>query len=64
MAFQEMREQYTNATIDCSDGTLTEFHKDNVNTFNIGEILKRWDGVPNVTLTIERQVDLPPTEKR
>lgn len=64
MGFQETREQYMNATIDCSDGTLTEFYKDNVNVFNIWEILKRWNGVPNITLTIERRIELPHTEKR
>lgn len=64
MAFQELREQFTNATIDCSDGTLTEFHRDEVRTYSIKEILKRWNGVPNITLTIERRIDLPPTEER
>ena len=64
MAFQEQREQYTNVTIDCSDGTLTEFHRDKVNTYSIEEILKRWSGVPNITLIIERQIELPPTEER
>ena len=64
MAFQEKREQYTNAMIDCSDGTLTEFHWDGVSSFSITEILKRWDGVPDITLTIERRINLPPSEER
>lgn len=64
MAFQEKREQYTHAMIDCSDGTLTEFHLDSTNSFSIEEILKRWNGVPDITLTIERRTDLPPIEER
>lgn len=64
MAFQEKREQYTNAMIDCSDGTLTEFHRDSASSFSIAEILKRWDGVPDITLTIERRTSLPPSEER
>ena len=64
MAFQEKREQYTNAMIDCSDGTLTEFHRDGVSSFSITEILKRWEGVPDITLTIERRINLPPSEER
>ncbi len=64
MAFQELREQFTNATIDCSDGTLTEFQKDKVSTYSIEEILKRWNGISNITLIIERRIDLPLIEER
>lgn len=64
MAFQELREQFTNATIDCSDGTLTEFQKDKVSTYSIEEILKRWNGISNITLIIERKMDLPLIEER
>lgn len=48
MAFCEKREKYAQATIDLSDGTLTEFYPDGTKTFNIDDILKRWDGVPNM----------------
>ncbi len=64
MAFYEKREKYTQATIDLSDGTLTEFYPDGTKTFNIDDILKRWDGVPNITLTIERRTELSPAEER
>lgn len=64
MAFYEKREKYAQATIDLSDGTLTEFYPDGTKTFNIDDILKRWDGVPNITLTIERRTELSPTEER
>ncbi len=64
MAFCEKREKYAQATIDLSDGTLTEFYPDGTKTFNIDDILKRWDGVPNITLTIERRTELSPVEER
>ncbi len=64
MAFYEKREKYAQATIDLSDGTLTEFYPDGTKTFNIDDILKRWDGVPNITLTIERRAELSPAEER
>lgn len=64
MAFYEKREKYAQATIDLSDGTLTEFYPDGTKTFNIDDILKRWDGVPNITLTIERRTELSPVEER
>lgn len=64
MAFIEKCEQYKNATIDLSDNTLTEYGRDDVRVYSIEEILKRWDGVPDIVLTIERRVDIPPTEER
>ena len=64
MAFYEKREKYAQATLDLSDGTLTEFYPDGTKTFNIDDILKRWDGVPNITLTIERRTELSPVEER
>lgn len=64
MAFYEKCEKYAQATIDLSDGTLTEFYPDGTKTFNIDDILKRWDGVPNITLTIERRTELSPAEER
>lgn len=64
MAFTEKREQYKNAVLDLSDKTLTEYGHDDVRVYSIEEILKRWDGVPDIVLTIERRVDLPPTEER
>ena len=55
MAVQERREEYSNAMIDCSDMTLTEY--------SIEEILKRWNGVPDIKITIRRSVALPADEE-
>ena len=64
MASQEKRERFVRATIDCSDMSLTEYLDDGVRTYDIMDILRRWDGIPDVTVTIERRVDLPPSRER
>ncbi len=63
MAVQERREMYAHAIIDCSDMTLTEYQKDDAKTYGIVEILKRWDGVPDIEIEIRQRSTLP-TDKR
>lgn len=64
MAIHEDCERYLHATIDLMDGTLTEFYPDCIKTFSVADILKRWDGVPDITITIERRTELLPEEER
>lgn len=59
MASQVKQERYKNATIDCADMTLTEYDKDEARTYDLKEILARWDGVANITLCIQRREELP-----
>lgn len=59
MAVQERHEVYSHATIDCSDMTLTEYQKDDTKTYGIVEILKRWDGVPDIEIEIRQRSTLP-----
>lgn len=63
MATQERREAFSHAMIDCSDMTLTEYGRDGSQTYNIKEILKRWDGVPNVEIEIRQRAPLPVDER-
>lgn len=63
MAVQERRELYSHATIDCSDMTLTEYRKDDAKTYGIIEILKRWDGLPNIEIEIRQRSILPADER-
>lgn len=49
--------------IDCSDMTLTEYEEDGTRTYRIEDILKRWDGVPNIEIEI-RQKSLLPADER
>ena len=63
MAVQERREEYSHAMIDCSDMTLTEYGSNGAHTYSIEEILKRWNGVPDIKITIRRSVALPADEE-
>lgn len=57
-------ESFENAIIDTSDMTITEYDTDSVRTYSLLELLKRWDGVAGVTLTIRRSIQLPPNDGR
>lgn len=57
-------ESFRNAVIDTSDMTITEYDEDSVRTYSLTELLKRWDGVVGVTLTIRRSIHLPPDDGR
>lgn len=59
MAVREQREVYSHATIDCSDMTLTEYDVDGTRTYDIKEVLKCWDGVPNIEIEIRQSTFLP-----
>lgn len=57
-------ESFENAIIDTSDMTITEYDTDSVRIYSLLELLKRWDGVVGVTLTIRRSIQLPPDDGR
>lgn len=57
-------ESFRNAVIDTRDMTITEYDEDSVRTYSLTELLKRWDGVVGVTLTIRRSIHLPPDDGR
>lgn len=63
MAVQERREVYSHTTIDCSDMTLTEYRGDDTKTYDIVEILKRWNGVPDIEIEIRQRSTLPADER-
>ena len=63
MAVQECREVYSHATIDCSDMTLTEYRGDDTKTYDIVEILKRWNGVSDIEIEIRQRSTLPADER-
>ena len=59
---QEKREVYSSAMIDCSDMTLTEYHNDGLKVYDINEILRRWENVPDLIIEIRQRVPLPSIE--
>lgn len=59
MADFERRERFDNAVIDLSDMTITEYMDCDTKCYDLMNLLKRWDGVIGINLTIERCVPLP-----
>ncbi len=47
---------FEKAQIDMKDHTITEYLKDETNTYKLDDILKDWDGVDGITFSI-KQVD-------
>ena len=62
MAIRERREKYSHATIDTSDMTVTEYTHDGARTYSIREILERWNGLPDIEISIREEVNLPADE--
>lgn len=60
MATAVRSESFTNAVIDSEDMTITEYTPDSMRTYSLSEFLKRWDGIPDIVLSISRSVPLPP----
>lgn len=60
MATAVRSESYTNAVIDAEDMTITEYTPDSMHIYSLYDFLKRWDGIPDIVLTISRSVPLPP----
>lgn len=62
MALLERREEYSHATIDTSDMTVTEYTHDGAHTYSIREILDRWNGIPDIEIKIRQKEELPTDE--
>lgn len=60
MAEVAKSECYENAIIDLKDMTITEYGRDFSHCYSLHELLKRWDGVVGITLSISRCVPLVP----
>ena len=54
------QETFENAIIDARDRTITEYKEDGAMCYSLDELLKRWDGVVGIKLTIQRCIPLPP----
>ena len=48
---------FKNATIDTDDMTITEYTKDESYSFNLFDVLKRWDGIDGISLSIKKDSD-------
>lgn len=50
---------YKNATICFADMSITEYSKDETKTFSLVKLLKDWDGIDGVSLTVKLDEDAP-----
>lgn len=51
-----------NATINLDNGTVTEVSKDDVKVYRLENILKEWNNVDGVSITITKDDDVPSEE--
>lgn len=54
------QEMFDHAIIDARDRTITEYKENGAMCYSFDELLKRWDGVAGIRLTIQRCIPLPP----
>lgn len=59
MAKQSRSVSFRNLMIDSEAGTMSEFVKDDCRTYRIDTFLKEWSGIPNLTLLLKEEKELP-----
>jgi hypothetical protein len=52
---------FKNSTINLKDMTITEYIKDDSTTYNIMDVLKDWDGIDGVSLSLKQDDELVST---
>lgn len=63
MAVTSTKEIFRNAVINASDWSITEYGRDFSTTYSLLDILKEWDGIEGVNLTIECRTDIVSREE-
>jgi len=53
---------FKNATIDKTEGTITEFTKDDTKVYSLDKVIEDWDGIEGISLTIKQDDDVPADE--
>jgi len=51
-------QKFKNAIISRTDGTITEIYKDDEKIYILDKILKEWDGIEGVSITISLNSDV------
>ncbi len=59
MAKQSKSISFKNATISIADGTITEILRDESKTYLIDKLLRDWDNIEGVSLTIKLDEEAP-----
>lgn len=53
MAKQSRSLSFRNATIDFSDGTITEYTKESTNVFSLEKVLREWSNIDGLSISIK-----------
>ena len=53
---------FKNAVIDKTEGTITEFTKDDTKVYSLDKVIEEWDGIEGISLTIKQDDDVPADE--
>lgn len=59
MASTTNKVTFNKAVINLAEGTITEINKNDVNVYRIESVLKDWDGIENISITIQKNGTLP-----
>jgi len=60
MAKKNVSTTFEHATINLKDMTITEELKEDVNVYNLMDVLRDWDGVENISIILKHGMALPP----
>lgn len=62
MAQSKKSISFKNAVINMNDHTITEFAKDETRTYDLDSILREWEGVTDISLSIQQASDIEPVD--
>lgn len=53
---------FKNATIDKTEGTITEFTKDDTKVYSLEKLIEDWDGIEGISIVMKKDDDVPADE--
>ena len=53
---------FKNAVIDKTEGTITEFTKDDTKVYSLDKLIEDWDGIEGISIVIKKDADVPTDE--
>lgn len=60
MAKKNISTRFEHATIDLKSMTITEELKEDVNVYNLLDVLRDWDGIENISVVFKQGTTLSP----
>ena len=60
MAKKSVSTTFEHATINLNDMTITEELKEDINVYNLMDVLRDWDGIENISIVLKHGTVLPP----